>query len=65
MTVKQQEAHTESRSKFFIVMGILLVTNFATCVAYSAVAVIFPAKVLSHGLDPIFSGMIIDGYPLA
>lgn len=65
MTVKQQKAHEASRSKFVLVIAILLIVNYATCVAYSAVAVIFPVHVTLHGLSAIYSGLIIDGYPFA
>ena len=41
----------------------LFIVNFASCVAYSAVAAIVPAHVLEKGLDSFYAGLIVAAYP--
>jgi MFS family permease len=46
-------------------MTVLLIIAFGANVAYSAVSIIFPPKVLDHGLNSSYVAWIIAGYPIA
>lgn len=48
-----------------MIMTILLLIAFGANVAYSAVSIIFPNKVLGKGLTSIWTSVIIAGYPIA
>ena len=48
-----------------LIISILFTVNFASCVAYSAVCIIFPARVLNKGLSSFYSGIIIAAYPFS
>ena len=46
-------------------MSVLCLITLGANIAYSAVAIIFPNKVLEHELTSIYTAIIIAGYPLA
>tara|TARA_B110000285_G_C14618809_1_gene378210 strand:- start:44 stop:358 length:315 start_codon:yes stop_codon:yes gene_type:complete len=63
----EKEIHeiNEAQDRFFIIMGIIFTVNFACCVAYSAVAIIFPSRVLDKGLSAFWAGLIIAAYAIS
>lgn len=54
-----------TRSRFTLIIAILFIVNFASCIAYSAVAIIVPGQVLGKGLSSFYAGLIIAGYPFS
>ena len=47
------------------IMSVLCLITLGANIAYSAVGIIFPNKVLEHGLSSIYTAVIIAGYPFA
>jgi len=62
---EQIKVMNESQSRFYLIIGIIFTVNFACCVAYSAVAIIFPSRVLDKGLNSFWAGLIIAAYAIS
>ena len=60
-----EEAIVQSENRIYLIMSMIYIVNFACCVAYSAVAIIFPSHVLNKGLNSFWTGLIIASYPVA
>lgn len=54
-----------AQDRYFLIVGIIFTVNFACCVAYSAVAIIFPSRVLAKGLSAFWTGLIIAAYAIS